>query len=121
MVLSNWDESIANGRRRVFRIEIDVPSDNDPAKTLAKFHIEREFKDELGFVVARSQVATWSINLAEAEIDPITSAAALAVASGLEQISLALYNREREKAEIIVEESTDGTEGEDPNAIDAQG
>ena len=95
MVLEPWDTQTANGHKRVFRIEIEVPVDNDPASTIARFHLERTFRDDEGRVLAVGQAGTWSINMADAASDPVTAEAAVAVYNGLETISLALYNKEK--------------------------
>jgi len=92
MTVSNWDETTANGRRRVFRIEIERP---DGGETIARFHLERVFVDEAGKTVAKSLAGSWDLPLAEALQDPELAPIAAPVALGLEALSEALYQREQ--------------------------
>lgn len=89
-----WDATIANGRRRVFRIEIDRPMVGDP---VVKFHLERVFVDESGNSIAQSQAGSWAMSLSEALADAEIAPMAQVVANGLEAMAQKLYEREQAK------------------------
>lgn len=95
MPLNNWDETVANGRRRVFRIEIDRPLSGT---TIARFHLERVFVDGNDQPIASSQAGSWQLPLAVALADPELSVIVEPLVMGLEALSQRLY--EREQAEL---------------------
>ncbi len=92
MALNNWDETTANGRRRVFRIEIDNPISGE---VVARFHLERVFVDANGAPVAQTQAGSWELPLTEALADPILGPIAGPIAQGLEDLSQKMYEREQ--------------------------
>ena len=90
MPVSNWDETSASGRRRVYMIEINRQLGQP---TVCRFHLERVFVDANDLPLAKAPCGSWDLLLEDAINDTELAPYIMSAAGGLEGLSEILYAR----------------------------